>query len=414
MTSATVTRWSRAFVVVGVAWFVCWNGAVVAGFDRSATVVLGLQGFVFSVVFGKAYSLVPTYFDRELAFPNAAGAHLLLATLGTGALFVDAVGGGGPPMEIVGATAWIGVVGATAWFAGVCVFVGTLGWTVRDNLTGRETATGEINRHRRRIDRAANAVVPVVMAYLLAGAALPALDALGSSPGLLALDALGTSSALVAPGPAATHVLAAGTATLLVFGIGFRLLPRFFVSTPRPWLVAVVLPAGALAPALLAVDFQGGRLFAAGATLQAVAIVGFAIAVADMYRRTDRARIGFHGVLAGAVLGVVAVALGWGAGVADLDPIVLDAHYRLAVGGFLGLTIVGVTYQFYPPAIGTAPGVDDRTALASMVLLAVGLTIEAVGIATDAGSIAGVGAAIALAGAVVYAWILYALFWQRR
>lgn len=394
MTSATVARWARAFVVTGVVFFVVWHAAVATGVTRPATVVLGLYGFVFSVVFGKAYALVPSYFARELAFPRAPAVHLPLSIAGVLGLVADAVGAPIPAS---------GVVGASCWFGGVLVFFGTLGWTVRDNVTGRETGTGEANAHRRRVDRAANGFVPVALAYLLVGAAIPVLETVATDPTPLPF----------ASGPPKTHVLAAGSATLLVFAIGFRLLSRMLVATPRPALVAVVLPAGAVGPALLAGDFLGGVAFRAGAALQALAVTGFAVAYADMYRRSDRSRVGFHGVLAGAFAGVAAVTLGLSVAFVGVDSGVIEAHYRLALGGFLGLTIVGVTYQFYPPAIGSTPGVDDRTALVAIALLFVGAFIEAAGYVGDASVAVTLGSLAALAGAIAYAFVVLALFVER-
>ncbi|WP_207592689.1 hypothetical protein [Halomontanus rarus] len=396
MTSAIVTRWSRAFVATGVAFFVCWQLAIVAGVGRSATVVLGLYGFVFSVVFGKAYALLPSYFERELAVAHAPMVHLPLAAAGVVGLFVSATGIGPGARSFP----WQ-LLGALCWFGGCLVFVGTLGWTVRDNLTGRETGTGSVNEHRRRVDRASNAFVPVVLAYLLAGGVLPVLEGLGvDGP--------------VPGGPPTTHLLAAGTAALLVFVIGFRLLPRFTVTTPRLVLVALVLPAGAIAPALLAVDFLGGTLFRLGAVLQALAVTGFAVAVGDMYRRTDRDRVGFHGVLAGALCGIAAVGLGLFVALVGVETGILEAHVRLAVGGFLGLTIVGVSYQFYPPAIGSTPGVDDRTALVSIALLAVGIGLEALGYLAAIEGVTTVGQFVVLVGALCYAFVIGAIFLEQR
>ena len=82
----------------------------------------------------------------------------------------------------------------------VAVFLLAIGWTVRDNLTGAETGTGDANADRRPVDRAANAFVPVVAAYLAVG-----------SYGLLAVHA-GLPFPLDGYRPRASHLLAAGTA----------------------------------------------------------------------------------------------------------------------------------------------------------------------------------------------------------
>ena len=431
MSAGAKTRGSRAFVAAGVVWFACWNAAVLAGRPRTATVVLGLHGFVFGVIFGKAYALVPTYFDRQLAAPRAPLVHLPLAIVGVGATYLGraAESGGSGSVEATVLSALDSVlhtapdtlpdtlvaVGAVAWLAGVLVFVATLVASVRGNLTGSATGTSGPNIHRRRIDRAANAVIPLVLGYLLWGSLVDALVATAVvSPGDATVTVAGTTLALVPAGPAASHVLAAGAATLLLFGIGFRLLPRLLVGDPRPVLVGVTLATGALAPAALVLDFQGGTLFTAGATLLAVAIAGYALTVIELVWRSERRRVG-HGVVAvGAVFGLAGVALGWLLGVADLDFAYAEAHYRLAIGGFLGLTIVGVTYQFYPPAVGEYPGVGNRGARVAAAAIGLGLVVDAVGVALTASTVTRLGAGIALAGALAYAWIVLSIFYQRR
>ncbi|SDQ53034.1 hypothetical protein [Natronobacterium texcoconense] len=392
--SATVTRWSRALVVVGVGFFVAWQVAVLAGYPRSSTVVLGVFGFVFHVVFGKAYGLVPSYFARELAVPWAPAVHLPFAALGTVGTFLGRAEIGLAAAE---------PVGLALWTAGCLVFVGSLGLTVRDNLTGAETGTGNVDGHRERVDRAANAVVPLVIAYLLVGSLLAFFEGIG------------LESPLLSAGPATTHLLAAGTAGLLVFAIGFRLLPRLLVVDPRIPLVAVVLPAGAIGPALLAIDLHGGWLFQVGASLQAIALVAFAVAYADMYRRSERRRVGGWTILAGVGFGALAAVLGlsFAAGLEIGSSTAFDVHYRLAVGGFLGLTIVGVTYHFYPPAIASQRFVDDRTAGVAAAALAVGLALEATVLVVDASALEVVGRTFSVLGAVLYAVVLGTIFLER-
>ncbi|MFC3959418.1 hypothetical protein [Halovivax cerinus] len=435
MSASATTRGSRAFVAVGVCWFVAFNAAVLAGTSRSAATVLGLHGFVFAVIFGKAYALVPSYFDRQLRFPRAPLVHLPLAVVGVVGLFGGRLTPGDPLSGLL-STAVVPAdqllaVGAAAWLAGVCVFVASLGWSLRDNLTGAETGTAGANQHRRRVDRAANAVVPLVALYLVWGSLLPVLDAFDVRPAPLVLD-LGPLSSdpvavtLVPTGPAASHVLAAGAATLMLFGVGFRLLPRFLVGTPRTSLVVVALATGAVAPFFLAVDFYGGTLFTAGATLLAAAIAAYAVVVLELVVTSDRRRVGFPAIAVGAVFGLAVVALGWGMGVHGLDPTLAAAHYRLALGGFLGLTIVGVSFQFYPPAIGEAPGVGDRGATVVIAALAAGFAIEAIGVGLgtidpwspvdvlDPGFVRTAGAGLVVVGSLGYAWIVLSLFEQRR
>ncbi|RQG90785.1 hypothetical protein [Natrarchaeobius chitinivorans] len=388
--TATVTRWSRALVGVGVGFFVVWQLAVLAGYPRSATVTLGVYGFVFHVVFGKAYGLVPSYFARELAFPYAPAVHLPLSSLGTFGAFAD-VAGMAPPV--------VGVAGTGLWLAGCLLFVGTLGWTIRGNPTGGETGTGSVDSHRVRVDRAANAAVPIVFLYLLAGSTLAFLEALGRGPAI--------------PPAASSHLLAAGAAALLVFAIGFRLLPRLLVVSPRPALVAVVLPAGAVGPALLVADFGGGWPFRIGAAALALALVGFAATYADLYRRSERRRTGGWVLLAAAGFAAAVAVLGVSFAAGLTSGAAFDAHYRLAVGGFLGLTIVGVTYHFYPPAVASSAFVDDRTAAVSALGLICGLILEAAGLLAGITPVTTVGGVLSVLGASGYALVILAVFRER-
>jgi len=392
MTAVRVSRWSRFFVTAGAVAFVCWQFALLAGWGRRVGVVLGLYGFVLHVVFGKAYSLVPTYFDRTLRFPRAPAVQFPLTVVGTICLALAAVPGSHPLLDSAG---------AILWTAGVVVFLGAVGATVHDNPTGRETATGEANTHRRGVDRLANLFVPVALAYLAVG-----------TYGTLALS---TPLPVLVDGypPRVTHLFAAGTAAVLVFAIGFRLLPRFLVATPPRPLVVLVLGTGAVGPALLAASLPSGPWFRVGATAEAVAVVGFAVAYLTLFRRTDRSRIGFYGVFAGVVAGVGGAVLGLWFAVDGVTGALVVAHLRLNVAGFLGLTIIGVSYQFYPPAVGTLPGVGDRTALASIGFVAGGLALEVVGLltGTELTVLGRIGVCI---GACLFAGIVIALFYERH
>ncbi|MFB6142230.1 MAG: hypothetical protein ABEJ30_02675 [Halorientalis sp.] len=390
--SATVSRWSRGFVAAGALWFVAWQVAALAGAPRSTGVLLGVYGFVLHVAFGKAYALVPSYFDRDLAAPRAPALHLPLAVGGVAGLVAEDLGL---------AAGWSGPAGGALWAGGVAVFVGTLGWTVRDNLSGRETGTGEHNAARRPVDRVANAAVPVAVAYLAAGASETLAVAVGG-PTLLG-----------AYGPVRSHLFAAGFAALLLFAVGFRLLPRFLVAAPPAPLAWVVLGAGALGPLFLALGLPGGRLLLVGAALEGTAVLGFAAAYGWLFAASDRDRVGFYPVLAGVVAGVLGVALGVHLALAGVTTALATAHYRLMALGFLSLAVVGVTVQFYPPSVGRFPGAGDRAAWLVVGALVAGLGLEVVGLLAGTPVLAVAGRTLVLAGAVGYAYLLLGLFVQR-
>lgn len=372
---------------------VVWQLAVLVGSPRFVAVALGLLGFVFHVVFAKAYTLVPSYFARELAVPWAPTLQLPLTAFG--ALGLAGAAGGWLPGTV-------GTAAALSWLAGVLVFLGAMAWTLRGNLLGAETGTGEPNADRRAVDRFANAFVPVVGAYLLVGS----------------YELAATWSALPVLfdgyGPRASHLLAAGTAALLIFAVGFRLLPRFLVARPPRALVGVVLPAGALGPALIAAALPAGTLFVLGAALEAVAVVGFAAAYGWLFARSDRRRVGFYPVGLGMLAGVAGVGLGLHLATAGFDVGLARAHARLNLLGFLGLTIMGVTYQFYPPAAGQFRGANDRTGLAVVGLIAGGLLLEVVGLLAGQSGLVTGGRVLAVVGAAGYAALIVGLLRRLR
>lgn len=344
--------------MVSVAFLVVAQVAALADLPRRVEVVLGLQGFVLSAVFGKAYSLLPSYFDRSLSWPVAPAVHLPLQVAGVAGLAADATGA---------VPASVGAAGAVLWAAGVVVLVATMLATVRGNLTGAETGTGESERERLSTDRFANVFVPVALAYLLVG-----------SWELLA-GYVGWPTLLAGVYPRIAHLLAAGVALLLLFAVGFRLLPRFLATRVSEPLARVVLPAGAAGPALLAWGHPAGGTFQLGALLEAVAVVGFAAAYIGIFVGSDRDRVGFYGPLLGVCFGVLGVGLGLSFAVGGFGPALVASHLRVNLFGLLGLSVVGVIYQFYPPAVGRWPATSDRTALATLAVLAGGLALAALG-----------------------------------
>ncbi|QGA81786.1 hypothetical protein [Halomicrobium sp. LC1Hm] len=390
MSPPRVSRWSRRFVGAGAAALVAWAVLAPLGVGRRLAVVLLLYGFVLHTVFGKSYALVPSYFDRTLATPRAPAVQFPLSVVGVVALAV-----GTRP----GVPGVVSTVGAVAWFAGVLVWLGALGWTVRDNRSGAATATGDHQSDRRPIDRVSNAAVPLVAGYLSVG-----------SYALFA-GAVGLPAPLGGVPARISHLLGAGGAALLVLAVGFRLFPRFLVAHPPRALVFVVLGAGSVGPALLAAGLDGGPLLVAGAVVEAVAILGFALAYGLLYRRSDRRRVGLRAVLAGVAAGVVTVGLATHLVFVGRAPAVVTLHYQFALVGFLGLTIVGAALQFYPPSVGVWPGSNDRTALASVSLLAVGLLCQLAGLVVPGAT--AVGRLAVLAGAVGYAYLLASAFVAR-
>ncbi|WP_336360170.1 hypothetical protein [Haladaptatus sp. ZSTT2] len=392
MTTATTSRWARRYVVLSAIFLVGWQVSVLWGVPRHTEVLLGVFGFALHMLFGKAYSLVPSYFNRQLAVRWAPGSQFSLTVTGTGSLILASLGVG---------PKWLAALGAFLWLGGVALFLSALLWTVRGNLTGRETATGTTNTSRRPIDRMANGFVPVALGYL----------AIGSYETAARYSVLPTL--LDGYFPRVTHLLAAGTAALLLFALGFRLLPRFFVASPPRWLVAVVLPAGALGPALLATQLGGGRWFRLGAVIESVAVIGFALAVWTLFARSDRRRVGFYGVLAGTAAGVLGVLLGLSFAFGHLTAELVTVHLRVNVLGFLGLSIIGVAYQFYPPAVGQLPGVSNRSALFAIGAIAGGLVSQLIGVAGHVLAVTVVGEGLTALGALVYAYVLGAVFHAR-
>lgn len=389
---ATVSKWSRRYVAVSASALVCWQLAMLTGVPRRTEVVLGVFGFVLQMVFGKAYALVPAYFERELAFPKAPGAQFPLVVVGAAGLAAASLGVG-PPGTAAGA--------AILWCLGVAIFVATLLATIARPLLCGATGTGRHNAERRSVDRLANGFVPVALLYLLVGSYETAA-VYGPFPALLG-----------GPPARASHLLAAGTAALLVFALGFRLLPRFLSAHPPAWTARIVLPSGAAAPALIAVGVGGRRFLMAGAMLEAVAVCLFAATVGGMFVRSSRRRVGGYGIVVGVASGVGGVLLGlsfaFGAATGSLTTL----HLRLNVLGFLGLVIVGLAYHFYPPSIGELPGSSDRTAFASILGVWLGLSAHTVAVFGGLQRLDTAGTVLTLAGATVYAYLLASAFLSR-
>lgn len=384
-----VSTGARRFVSASALFFVLGQFALVSGAQRQVVVTLVLHGFVLHMIFGKGYALIPSYFDRTLAFARAPLLQLPLSVVGVLCLVTAAFDV--PHTRLVGSVLWAG---------GVVLFVGTIFWTVRDNLLGSETGTGSTNADRASTDRFANLFVPVALSYLVVGS----LEQIA-----LAVDG---PTLFVSTSAQISHLLAAGTAGLLLFAIGFRLFPRFLVAHPPRPLVGVVLLAGAVGPATIAVGLYS-ELLVVGLVAESTAVVGFALAFLVLFVRSSRRRVGLYSVLCGMGCGILGVSLAAILSLGGDTTAAITAHYRLMLVGFLGLTIIGAAYQFYPPSVGTLPGSTDRTASLSILLLTLGLVAQVGGLIGAVGPVTTIGEIAALAGAVLYAYLIASAFRRR-
>lgn len=396
--AAQVSAGARRFVLASALFFLAWALATLGQLPHRSLVTLALYGFILMMVFGKAYALIPSYFDRQLTIPWAPQIHAPFAILGAGLLAVA-------PLQAIPQS--IAQAGSLLWLAGVVIFLGTIGLTIRDNLTGRETGTSAANAARRPVDRTANAFILIALAYLAVGSYEMAASYTVLPPifdGYL---------------PRTTHLLAAGTAVLLVFAVGFRLLPRFLVTHPSKRLLWLVLPSGAIAPVILAAALPTGPWFLVGALIESVAVTGFAAAYIDLFVRSDRTRVGFYGPLAGVGFGLLGVGLGVWFAVATVSPELTTLHFRVNLAGFVGLTIIGIAFQFYPPNVSSLPGIGNRTAVIVLATITIGLLVETIAVVLPAsyvlasGLVESLGHLLVVVGAFLYVAVIGALFYER-
>lgn len=388
MVTSGSSCWSRRFIVLSTGYLVLWRFGTLLGVSRRTEIVLALFGFVFHMVFGMGYLLIPSYFERVLVARWPPAIHLGLTGVGTGLLALASVRDVPPFIELSG---------ASAWCLGVVLFLGTLLWTIRGNLMGRDTGTSADRAAFQGVDRYANAFVPIALAYL----------AIGSYEVLARVSVFpGVTDGYV---PRITHLLAAGFAALLVFALGVRLAPRF-LGVPAPkLLVAVVLPAGALGPALIASGLGGGITFVIGALAEATAVFGFAVLFVVLFVRSEREKVGFFGVLAGVLSGVAGVTLGLSFAFGPITAAMITAHLQLNLLGFLGLTIVGFTMQFFPPTAGRFWGANDRTALLVILSLICSLLLIVFGNIGEFSLLITLGNGLALTGVLGYGYLVVRL-----
>ncbi|ELZ80123.1 hypothetical protein C455_07150 [Haloferax larsenii JCM 13917] len=391
MTGVGRSRWSRRFIVLSAAFLVAWRLGAVVGIPRRAEVTLALFGFVFHVVFGMAYLLVPSYFGTVLATDRVPAVHLAFSFGGTVLL---------AGRTLFDLPRFVGVAGAVFWVAGVVAFLAALLWSIREPLFGDETGTSSHRKTHKWVDRRANRFIPISFAYLAVGS-YELLARVSALPGL-------TDGYL----PRITHLLAAGFVVLLVFSLGVRLAPRFLgVPAPRVPTV-VVLVAGAVGPGLVAFGLGGGPAFVAGAVAESVAFVGFAAVYFSIYLRADKRRVGSEAILVGSMCGVAGVTIGLTMAVGSLFDVALfplgsiQTHRDLNLLGFLGLVIVGFAVQFFPPSAGRFRGASERATRAVIGALAVGVGVAVVGQVLNEQTIVTLGNVFTLVGAGGYGYVL--------
>lgn len=335
-----------AFFLAGVV-HLAWVGATPASLQR-ASMLVALGGFV-PLIFGTSRLLLAGMAGRAIAGPKPLG-FVVLALACMGALAAFAA----PSLP-----RRVAIAGSVLWGIATLAHVVTMVATVKRHPIRPPVKAPEEHRWVRRLRR------PVGLASL-AYAAVAAV--------LVPLSFTGR----VAPA-AALHVLLVGFVTTTVVAVGLRIVPLFTRRAVPVALLAPLVTAAVVGPALVARGLGGGGgggrgALLAGLVAQGIALALFVVIVAWLLVRARKTRVTFVGYGAGCV------AIGVGGGIAVGFPLggasvaLYSVHGVLNLLGFVGMFVLAASTDLYAPSLKTGA----RPALLHARLV---LTLAIVGVA---------------------------------
>lgn len=387
--STGLRRWTQSFTVLSATALVGYFTAVLLGVSYQTSVVIGLFGFVCPMIFGMAYLLLPAYVGQTLVDQRLAGVHFAL-TLGSAGLLVQ-----GHLFDLLSARA----LGSLLWGLGVLVFLGSLMRTIVPELWKQARTDTSREPRPQRSTRLAATAIPFALGYLGVGTLGLAVNATTPAGEAVLVQRI-------------VHYYAVGFGGLLIFALGARLMIGFFhVSLPRS-VVWPVLVSGIIAPALLGTYLWVDPWFQIGAVLEAVAMIGYTFLVLFVAHRSDWDRVGLYGIALGAVSGTAAIVFGLGMAVGTEVVGHVAGHVSFVLGGFFPLTIVGYAYQFFPVTNGQFPGANRGVAMATIILLGIGVLLQGMGIVSSYSPVRSMGAVVSLVGAIGYWYLITGRFWS--
>lgn len=399
--------WIASSLVLYASWFAGSNA--VAGLLTLGTWVLFLPGFGFIglMIFGMAQQFVPLYSGRKLWNPRFAEAQVLLGIAGVAVMLA------GPAWE---------PFGFGLWLVSCVMFLVLLVMTLRSETLPAKPA----GRHAEFVsmDRLGIPMTSVAVVYLIAAA----IGFLLESP----------SNAPLVPWAqdyyyAWLHVYNLGFILLMVFGVGFHLLPRFLDAVPNLRLARVITVLGLPGAAAVAVTMPlldvpaAEAAFALFALLEAVAAVLFAVLVLDLWRRSSQRRPASAFSVAAGLWLIVGVTLGTLFGI---FPGLTATEWVVAHGwvnyfGFAALQIFGIAHEVLPPFTSLGLRVSRRVTRIDFGLANLGLAMVVVSFAASAqgatllfGLLSTAGLSVLLAMVVLYSvgllWSLFGVTRPRR
>lgn len=221
-----------------------------------------------------------------------------------------------------------------------------------------------------------------------------------------------------------THLLTLGCIGSMILGASVQLVP-VALQTPFPkvklaewawflWILGIVLFEVGFSREILAI-------LAPGATLLGMVLLGYALAITTMFRRSPvRDTVAWH-LLAASWLSVIGFMLGWLLALTNVNGIlgghmmpVLAAHIIVMVVGWVALTVLGVGYKLIGMFTLAERQIDQTRANISGLFIAFGTLAMLVGIASSLDRmIASVGAGL-IAWGVLMAALEIARMYQKR
>ncbi len=356
------------------------DGPLLAAFSGTDwELYLPALGFIGLMIMGMAQQFIPLYSGRELWSGRGAFAQVGVAAVGVVLLLVS------PALE---------PVGLALWLLGTLLFLLWIVLTIRSPKLPVRAQGKHAEFHA--MDVLGIPMTSAAVLYLIAAS----VGFLLASP----------SDAPLVPFAAAHwfsffHLYTLGFIVLMVFGVGFHLLPRFTDSVPNLRAAKVVTAMALPGPALVALtmplldDPSAEFVFGVFAVFEAVAAIVFAVLVLDLWNRSEHRRpASSFNATAGLwlILGVTFASL---FGIApQLTLEWYPAHGWINLFGFAGFEIFGVTHEVLPPFTSMGLKVSRGVTRTDFVLANVGLAAVVLSFAASLfGSPAG-GELLAIAG----------------